>query len=190
MPPDIQPSFRLVSLRQNPHVLPLPGTKEDPGVQPGAMEVKSDSRPLDWEPGIMMEGKVESDGLSGQAVTASIRFRRLSGDPVLAKKDGSGKYRDPEGRFVVPFPGEAPSKAEGLPSINLWIPFNAIDLPPGWEHTLILTFSAECGGLTAFLEEEFVLHLKEGKPREQPSPVQSQVRDEGRTGEDRMTPGR
>jgi len=129
--------------------------------------------------GLMLTGHVKADEMRGETMIAEIRLRRPNGKPVMAAKGAPAGYADEKGCFVGRFTEKVPSDKAEWKSIHLWVPFAALDLAPGRQHKLILTFLASAGGLTATREQDIALRLPGAQAQQVlPGPAsQPQVRE-------------
>jgi hypothetical protein len=105
----------------------------------------------------MLTGQVKAEGLQGETVSAELRLRRPDGQPVKTVKAAPAEYTDKDGRFVSRVTEKVPDGTAELPPLNLWILFSALDLPRGEGHTLVASFRAAAGGLTAIWEQDLSL---------------------------------
>jgi len=163
--------IKIVSIVESPSLISVPSRPTYSPPQPAGMGLEGlagmgleaprleDAPPgLDIS-GLMLTGHVQVDEMRGETMTAEIRLRRPNGNPVMAAKGAPAGYADEKRCFVSRFSEKVPSDKAEWKSIHLWVPFAALDLAPGRQHKLILTFLASAGGLTATREQDIALRL-------------------------------
>jgi hypothetical protein len=107
--------------------------------------------------GLMAEGYVAAEGLRRAKLVGRIAVRGEDGKPLVREGPEKGDAKpvdDATGAQVV----------SGQAQILLhFLDYRVLGLPPG-RHRVILSYTATCDGLTATLEEEYVLPVARGKP--------------------------
>ncbi len=108
--------------------------------------------PAGHERGLMVEGYVEAEGLGRSKIVGQLVLQGDDGKPLL-RKDPKTKAQGPVQHSV-----ESEVVADQAQILLHFLRHDALGLEPG-RHRLIFSYTAQCGGLTASLEEEHVVRV-------------------------------
>jgi len=108
--------------------------------------------PAGHERGLMVEGYVEAEGLGRSKIVGQLVLQGDDGKPLL-RKDPKTKAERPVRHSV-----ESEVVANQAQILLHFLRHDALGLEPG-RHRLIFSYTAQCGGLTASLEEEHVVRV-------------------------------
>ena len=163
-PPRVIRAVRLLAIDPFPNSLPLPsreraGVRGNTQLQPGSHsspDPKSPQNsgrdfPTTSDRGLAVEAYVEAVGLDGRSMTGRLSFRREDGKPLVSTDRSRG----------APKPVESVRQSDCVSDqaqiLSHFVDYGSLSLQPGL-HRLILSYAAQCDGLTATIEEEHVLH--------------------------------
>jgi len=116
--------------------------------------------------GLAVEAYVEAVGLERAKMTGRLSVRRDDGRPLTSKRGNSGTGKPFESLVQSDV---VSGQAQILPH---FIGYDALRLKPG-RHRLIFTYSASCQGLTAVMEEEYILPVPAASRDDGAEPVEA-----------------
>jgi hypothetical protein len=138
----VERALRLLAI----DVFPGSTPPEDASGTGAGRRIAASDEPAPRAKGVTVWAYVEAVGLRGFSVTGRMTLRHESGEPIVSLAAESKTSRPVESRSSTDV---VPGQAQILLH---FVPYRTLALAPG-NHRLVLTYSAECDGLTSSMEE-------------------------------------
>jgi len=104
------------------------------------------------EPGLVVYADLLASGCKGQQMTATVRLRQHTGQPVMAARGAPARFVDSRGRFAAPAPDQVLHDTAQWQAYQVFVPYRFLDLPRGQVHNLAISFTATCKGQRTGME--------------------------------------
>jgi len=105
--------------------------------------------------GVVVGGNLKSDGMEGEELTAEVRMRYTTGDPVKAIGIDRWEFADRSRRLAARETDTVRFAASSWRPFEVFIPWSVLDLERGETSRVVISFEASCGDLSTMMEREF-----------------------------------